>query len=132
MTDKYPLNLPQTDFPMKANSATREVETQKFWDENRFMKRALKEKSVRQICAARRTSLPEFSQDPHRHGAKQDSQRHRHQVQGAEGFYAPYVPGYDSPGLPIETAVLKEVKGGRAALTPVELRRRCRDFALGN
>jgi isoleucyl-tRNA synthetase len=48
------------------------------------------------------------------------------------GFYSPYVPGYDSHGLPIETAALKDVKGGRSAISPVELRARCRDFALKN
>jgi isoleucyl-tRNA synthetase len=49
-----------------------------------------------------------------------------------KGFYSPYVPGYDSHGLPIENAALKDVKGGRHSITPVELRKRCRDFALSN
>ena len=48
------------------------------------------------------------------------------------GFYAPYIPGYDAHGLPIENAVVKTIKGGREALTPGELRAKCREFALEN
>ncbi len=48
------------------------------------------------------------------------------------GFYAPFVPGYDTHGLPIENAVLKTVKGGRSAVTPLELRQRCAEHALTN
>ncbi len=48
------------------------------------------------------------------------------------GYYAPYVPGYDAHGLPIENAVVKNIKGGREALTPGELRAKCREFALKN
>ena len=40
--------------------------------------------------------------------------------------------GYDSHGLPIENAVLKTIKGGRAALSPAELRQKCEAFALSN
>ena len=45
------------------------------------------------------------------------------------GFYAPYVPGYDGHGLPIENKVVKNIKGGREAVTPAELRAKCREFA---
>ncbi len=133
MTEKYPLNLPQTEFPMKANSATREVETQKFWDENKVY-----EKSLEKRKASDKFVLHDGP--PYLSSAKIHIGTALNKIlkdivtkyKAQKGFYAPYVPGYDSHGLPIETAVLKEVKGGRAALTPVELRRRCRDFALGN
>ena len=45
------------------------------------------------------------------------------------GYYTPYVPGYDGHGLPIENKVVKNIKGGRSALTPYELRQKCREFA---
>src|SRR5690606_2715585 len=54
----------------------------------------------------------------------------RYQYQ--RGYYAPYVPGYDGHGLPIENAVVKNIKGGRQAITPAELRKRCREFGLKN
>ena len=44
------------------------------------------------------------------------------------GHYAPYVPGWDCHGLPIETQVEKEL-GGKAKVTPAEFRRLCREFA---
>ena len=45
------------------------------------------------------------------------------------GFRAPYVPGWDCHGLPIETQVEKELGGKRARVAPAEFRRMCREFA---
>lgn len=45
------------------------------------------------------------------------------------GFYAPYIPGWDTHGLPIELKALKKV-GVKADIEPVELRKHCKDFAL--
>ena len=45
------------------------------------------------------------------------------------GYYAPYVPGYDGHGLPIENKVVKNIEGGRNAVTPAELRQKCREYA---
>lgn len=129
----YTVNKPETKFPMKANSVVREVETQKFWDENKIYEKSLE----------RRNASPKFvlhDGPPYLSSSKIHIGTALNKIlkdivtkyKAVKGFYAPYVPGYDSHGLPIETAVLKEVKGGRAALTPVELRRKCRDFALGN
>ena len=46
------------------------------------------------------------------------------------GFRAPYVPGWDCHGLPIETQVEKELGGKKGSVAPVEFRRICREFAL--
>lgn len=129
----YSVNLPQTNFPMKANSAVREVEIQKVWDEKRIYEQSIE----------RRSQNPKFvlhDGPPYLSSSKIHIGTALNKIlkdivtkyKTQRGFYSPYVPGYDSHGLPIETAVIKDVKGGRAALTPVELRRRCRDFALGN
>ncbi len=48
------------------------------------------------------------------------------------GYYAPYVPGYDGHGLPIENAVVKTIDGGRQAVSKYLLRLKCREFALRN
>ena len=45
------------------------------------------------------------------------------------GYYAPYVPGYDAHGLPIENAVVKNLRGGRHSITEGELRQKCREYA---
>lgn len=134
MKDKaYPVNLPQTAFPMKANSAVREVEIQKGWDEAGVYKRNLEKRSA---C----DKYVLHDGPPYLSSAKIHIGTALNKIlkdivtkyKALKGFYAPYVPGYDSHGLPIENAVLKDVKGGRAALTPVELRQKCRAFALSN
>ncbi len=129
----YKVNLPKTAFPMKANSAVREVEIQKGWDENGVYEANLK----------KRTDAPKYvlhDGPPYLSSSKIHIGTALNKIlkdiitkyKALKGFYSPYVPGYDSHGLPIENAVLKDVKGGRAALTPVELRQRCRAFALSN
>jgi isoleucyl-tRNA synthetase len=134
MGDKsYAVNLPQTNFPMKANSAVREIEIQKTWDDEKIYEQSLK----------RRDNSPKYvlhDGPPYLSSSKIHIGTALNKIlkdiitkyKSQRGFYAPYVPGYDSHGLPIETAVLKTVKGGRSALTPVELRQKCREFALGN
>lgn len=134
MTDKkYRLNLPQTDFSMKANSAVREVEFQKFWDDNKIYQKSVdKRKNAPKFIL--HDGPPYLSSDKIHIGTalnkilKDIVTRYK----SARGFYSPYVPGYDSHGLPIENAVCKNVKGGRRSMTPVELRAKCREFALHN
>ncbi|MGD9683401.1 MAG: isoleucine--tRNA ligase, partial [Candidatus Obscuribacterales bacterium] len=129
----YSVNLPSTGFPMKANSFVREVEFQKHWDDI----------DVYRMCQDRRKDADKFvlhDGPPYLSSAKIHIGTALNKIlkdivtkyKTQKGFYSPYVPGYDSHGLPIENAVLKDVKGGRAALSPVELRQRCRDFALAN
>jgi isoleucyl-tRNA synthetase len=129
----YSINAPKTDFPMKANSAVREVELQKRWEDQKIYERVL----------AKRKGAKKFvlhDGPPYLSSAKIHIGTALNKIlkdivtkyASVRGFYSPYVPGYDSHGLPIETAVLKEVKGGRNALTPIELRQRCREFALQN
>jgi len=129
----YSVNLPSTGFPMKANSFVREVEFQAHWDDI----------DVYRMCLERRKDADKFvlhDGPPYLSSSKIHIGTALNKIlkdivtryKTQKGFYSPYVPGYDSHGLPIENAVLKDVKGGRAALTPVELRQRCRDFALAN
>jgi isoleucyl-tRNA synthetase len=46
------------------------------------------------------------------------------------GFKAPYVPGWDTHGLPIELKAMKSIGVENGAIPPVELRKHCKDFAL--
>ncbi|MBP6632285.1 MAG: isoleucine--tRNA ligase [Kofleriaceae bacterium] len=46
------------------------------------------------------------------------------------GYRAPYIPGWDTHGLPIELAVERELAGKRAQMQPAEVRAACRDYAL--
>jgi isoleucyl-tRNA synthetase len=132
---KETLNLPETHFPMKANAAQREPEFQTFWDNLQVYQKA---QTQRQANNAPRFLLhdgpPYLSSDKIHIGTalnkilKDIVTRYK----TARGFYSPFVPGYDAHGLPIENAVVKNIKGGKSTLTEVELRRKCREFALGN
>lgn len=129
----YKLNLPQTAFPMKANSVVREVEIQKGWEEAQVYEASLKrrEKADKYVL---HDGPPYLSSSKIHIGTALNKVLKDivTKYKSLRGYYSPYVPGYDSHGLPIENAVLKDVKGGRSALTPVELRQRCRAFALSN
>ena len=129
----YSVNLPQTEFPMKANSAVRELDTQRFWDEQKVYEKNLAQRDKNHKFVLH--DGPPYLSSAKIHIGTALNKILKDVVtkyKAQQGFYSPYVPGYDSHGLPIETAVVKDVKGGRAALTPLELRRRCREFALGN
>jgi len=130
---KNTLNLPQTDFKMKADAANREVQTQKFWEENNIYEKNLeqRDKTCKFIL---HDGPPYLSSDKIHIGTalnkilKDILVKYKSQ----SGYYSPYVPGYDGHGLPIENAVVKSIKGGREALTPAELRAKCREFAHNN
>lgn len=130
---KDSINLPKTTLEMRANATQKEPKTQQFWEENKIYEKSLanKDKANKFIL---HDGPPYLSSEKIHVGTalnkilkdiiiKYKAQR---------GYYAPYVPGYDAHGLPIENAVVKTIKGGRQALTPGELRAKCREFALKN
>lgn len=132
---KDTIDLPQTDFPMRGNGPLREPEFQAKWNEQKIYEKGLE---LREKEGAKSFILhdgpPYLSSDKIHIGTalnkilkdiiiKYKCQR---------GFKSPYVPGYDSHGLPIENAVVKEIKGGRQAVSVIELREKCKNFALKN
>ena len=135
MSDKpsYNVNLPQTNFPMKANSAVREVDIERTWEENKVYEQSLDLRKAGPKYVLH-DGPPYLSAGKIHigHALNKILKDIVTKYKSQQGFYSPYVPGYDSHGLPIENAVLKEVKGGRSAFSPLELRKRCREFALKN
>jgi len=126
------LNLPKTDFPMKASLPQREPEIQKIWEEKK-----LYEKVQANAKAAGRPKFILHDGPPYANG-------HIHigtalnkilkdivvKYKTMEGYYTPYVPGWDTHGLPIEQQVIKDTKLNRHTLSTVEFRGHCRDYAL--
>jgi isoleucyl-tRNA synthetase len=136
---KDTLNLPQTAFKMKAGAATREVEIEQYWDGNQVYERLMESRKKAGLEEATKRFVlhdgpPYLSSDKIHIGTalnkilKDIITRYKSQ----QGLYVPYIPGYDGHGLPIETAVVKDIKGGRHAISEVELRKKCREFALRN
>lgn len=130
---KDTLNLPQTTLAMRANAAVREVEIQKFWEENKIYEKNLAQRDKKNKFILH-DGPPYLSSDKIHigHALNKILKDIVIKYHSQKGCYAPYVPGYDAHGLPIENAVVKNVKGGREALTPFELRQKCREFALKN
>jgi isoleucyl-tRNA synthetase len=127
---KDTLNLPQTTLSMRANATQKEPQIQKFWEEINVY-----QKNIDQRDKANSFILhdgpPYLSSEKIHVGTalnkilKDILIRYKSQ----RGYYAPYVPGYDGHGLPIENKVVKNIKGGREAVTPAELRQKCREYA---
>ena len=130
---KNTLNLPQTTLEMRANATKREPEIQKFWEEINVY-----EKNIEQRDKTNKFVLhdgpPYLSSEKIHVGTALNKilKDILIKYKSQSGFYAPYVPGYDGHGLPIENKVVKNIEGGREAITPLELRKKCREFAHKN
>lgn len=128
---KQTLNLPQTDFPMRGNLAAREPKRLQDWEEADL---------YQQIRAAK-TGLPLFTLhdgppyangDLHAgHAVNKILKDMIIKSKGLSGFDAPYTPGWDCHGLPIELKV--EAKTGKAGvkISTAEFREKCREYAKG-
>jgi len=124
------LNLPKTDFPMKANLAKKEVDILKFWEDMDIYalvqeKNASKPKYILH-------DGPPYSNAPVHLGQALNKILKDIIVKfkSVEGFNAPYVPGWDMHGLPIEVATIKSLKLNRKEIDPLYLRKMCLEHAL--
>lgn len=129
MDYKDTLNLPQTDFPMKASLPQREPECLKKWEEE-----GLYAKTVRR--GKGRPAYILHDGPPYANG-------HIHighalnkilkdivlKSKRMEGFDAPYVPGWDCHGLPIELQVEKNLGAKKHEMTKAQMRKECRAYA---
>ena len=126
---KDTLNLPKTDFAMKANLPTREPERLAAWDAAGLYE---------QIRRAR-TGAPKYilhDGPPYANGAIHLGHALNKCIKDfvvktktMAGFDSPYVPGWDCHGLPIEIKVDEQLGGRKLELNPIEVRQACRDYA---
>ena len=122
---KDTLSLPRTDFPMKANLATREPELLKKWDQEQLYQRVQKARQGRELFVLH-DGPPFANGDVHMGTALNKILKDLVvKSQTMLGKRAPYVPGWDCHGLPIEYKVVKESRD----LSPLEVRKRCDAFA---
>ncbi len=127
---KQTLNLPSTDFPMKANLPQREPERLKLWAEQDLYG------AIRQS----RAGCDKFIMHdgpPYANGAIHIGHALNKTLKDIvikskplSGFDAPYVPGWDCHGLPIELNVEKKVGKAGGKVTADEFRQACRDYAM--
>jgi isoleucyl-tRNA synthetase len=126
---KDTLTLPQTSFPMRGDLVENEPKRLEIWEKNGL---------YHKITAARKAAgAPDFilhdgppfaNGDVHMGTALNKLLKDMVvKSKTMAGFHAPFVPGWDCHGLPIEFKVVKQAAG----LEPAEIRRRCTEFAAG-
>src|SRR6059036_3872253 len=122
---KNTLNLPRTEFPMKANLAAREPEMLKMWEETRVYQQIQKARAGKELFVLH--DGPPFANGDVHMGTALNKILKDFVVksQSMLGKRAPYVPGWDCHGLPIEYKVVKESR----ALSPLEVRKKSEAFA---
>jgi len=134
----WSLNLPRTSFQMKANLPQREPLIQRFWDERKIYQKML-EKNASGEPFILHDGPPYSNGDIHiGHALNKVLKDVIVKYKAMNGYYTPFVPGWDNHGMPIEKAVeeqmISEGKWVRGKEIPqelkVELRRRCREYAM--
>jgi len=126
---KNTLNLPQTDFPMKANLAAREPEILRHWQEIDLYKK-LRERGRGRPKYVLHDGPPYANGDIHiGHAVNKILKDIIVKSRTLGGFDAPYVPGWDCHGLPIELAVEKKIGKAGTQVDPAKFRQACREYA---
>ncbi|NET50601.1 MAG: isoleucine--tRNA ligase, partial [Merismopedia sp. SIO2A8] len=129
-TYKETVNLPKTNFEMRANAVKREPELHKFWEDHGIYER-LSQHNPGDIFVLH-DGPPYANGSLHMgHALNKILKDIINKYQLLQGRKVRYVPGWDCHGLPIELKVLQNMKSKeRQQLTPLKLRHKARDFAL--
>ena len=126
------LNLPKTDFPMRAGLPTREPEFLARWEANDQYRKLMKNNEGKPLFVLH-DGPPYANGDIHiGHALNKTLKDFIVRYKNMTGYQSPFVPGWDTHGLPTELAARK--KAGISAETNIsdlELRKICRDTALG-
>ncbi len=124
------LNLPQTDFPMRANLPQREPETLKKWEDEQIYHKLMAHNAGKPTFILH-DGPPYANGDIHTgHALNKILKDIIIRFKNMNGFQAPYVPGWDTHGLPIEQQAIKKLGINRHEAGPVKFREACREFAM--
>ncbi|NMB34471.1 MAG: isoleucine--tRNA ligase [Clostridium sp.] len=124
------LNLPQTKFPMRANLPQREPELLKKWTDMDIYNKQL-EKNFEKPKFILHDGPPYANGGIHLGTALNKILKDIVvKYYSMNGYYTPYVPGWDTHGLPIERRAIEELGLKRHEVGPVVFREACKDFAL--
>lgn len=129
MEYKDTLNLPKTKFSMRANLAQEEPKMLRFWEEQDMYKKVLeKKKGLKKYIL--------HDGPPYANGNIHIGTAYNKilkdiipKYKSMNGFDAHYVPGWDTHGLPIEYQVTKNLKVSLSDIDPVELKKKCKEYA---
>ncbi|PCF53837.1 isoleucine--tRNA ligase [Staphylococcus delphini] len=129
MEYKDTLLMPKTKFPMRGGLPTKEPQIQQEWKEKDLYRKML-EKNEGQPSFILHDGPPYANGSLHMgHALNKILKDFINRYKTMQGFYTPYVPGWDTHGLPIEQALTKKgVK--RKEMTTAEFRDKCQAFAM--
>lgn len=123
------VNLPRTDFPMKANLPQREPDFQKIWEEKRIYEQIL-DRTPRKGEFLLHDGPPYSNGDIHMgHALNKLLKDFVVRYKAMSGYRTPFVPGWDNHGLPIEHKVSLEFRKKHESPSRLEIRRACREYA---
>jgi len=126
---KATLNLPRTDFPMKASLPKNEPKMLERWDEMRLYERIRETHKGQPIYVLH--DGPPYANGPIHLGTAMNKTLKDFVVKSRSmsGFDAPYVPGWDCHGLPIEIKVDDQLGRKKLDMDPLAVREECRKYA---
>ena len=121
--------LPDTTFPMRGDLTTKEPARLEKWESEKLYERITGRRKAQGAPTFILHDGPPFANGDVHMGTGLNKILKDFIVKSKtmSGYYAPFIPGWDCHGLPIEAKVVKEFQG----LEPAEIRRRCTEFALG-
>ena len=129
MDYKTTLNLPTTDFPMKANLKDLEPRTIGRWEQEGIYRR-IQERNAGKPRYILHDGPPYANGHIHiGHALNKTLKDIIVKYKSMIGFAAPYVPGWDCHGLPIEHQVLKNLGSKKEGMSQAEIRKLCREYA---
>jgi isoleucyl-tRNA synthetase len=130
MEYKDTLLMPKTDFPMRGNLPVREPKLQAEWNEKNIYEMVQKRTEGRPLFILH-DGPPYANGDIHiGHALNKILKDFIVRYKSMTGFQAPYVPGWDTHGLPIETALTKNGKVKRKEMSVADFRKLCEKYAL--
>ena len=123
------INLPKTEFPMRAGLPAREPAMLERWQEMDLYHELLKKNEGKPRYALH--DGPPFSNGALHMGHALNKSIKDFMVRSAamRGYYTPYIPGWDNHGMPIESAIIKKNKLNRKKMSVPEFRPACHEFA---
>ncbi len=125
------LNLPKTEFSMKANLPQREPETLKYWESIDLYNKMIEVRADGKVFSFH--DGPPFSNGNIHMGTSLNKilKDFINKEKAMTGHKISYVPGWDNHGMPIESAIIKKNKLDRKKMSIPEFRRACEEFARG-
>ncbi len=131
MAQKYDatLNLPKTEFPMRAGLPKREPEMLRRWEEMDIYGEMLKKNEGKPLFNLH--DGPPFSNGALHmgHALNKSIKDFITRCYAMRGYYTPYIPGWDNHGMPIESAIIKEQKLNHKAMSVADFRSACHAYA---